>query len=152
MPSKPLKAIKPMFAKDKWRVLRGDLVQIMAGKDKGLTGRVLRVIRDTRFPRVIVEGRNMVRVARGRGRAGGRRPRAGTERQVCLAALAAQRVLRASAQRGRAPRPAGGLRSGLAAPAGREWGVAGRLLRPQPPPVVSLLSPASNACPDPTCR
>ncbi|GBF92466.1 mitochondrial carrier protein [Raphidocelis subcapitata] len=61
MPSKPLKAIKPMFQKDKWRVLRGDLVQITAGKDRGLTGRVLRVIRDTRFPRVIVEGRNMVK-------------------------------------------------------------------------------------------
>jgi hypothetical protein len=60
MPSKPLKAIKPMFQKGKWRILRGDLVQIIAGKDKGLTGRVLRVIRDTRFPRVIVEGRNMV--------------------------------------------------------------------------------------------
>lgn len=61
MPSKPLKAIKPMFQKDKWRILRGDLVQIMTGKDKGTTGRVLRVIRDERFPRVIVEGRNMVR-------------------------------------------------------------------------------------------
>ncbi|KAI8464367.1 MAG: translation protein SH3-like domain-containing protein [Monoraphidium minutum] len=61
MPSKPLKAIKPMFDKDKWRILRGDLVQIMTGKDRGLTGRVLRVIRDTRFPRVIVEGRNMVK-------------------------------------------------------------------------------------------
>lgn len=60
MPSKPLKAIKPMFQKDKWRVLRGDLVQIMSGKDAGLSGRVLRVIRDERFPRVIVEGRNMV--------------------------------------------------------------------------------------------
>jgi hypothetical protein len=85
MPSKPLRAIKPMFQKDKWRVLRGDLVQIMAGKDKGLTGRVISVIRDKRFPRVVVEGRNMVgggalrtaagvgglRVARGLGPYGG---------------------------------------------------------------------------------
>ncbi|KIY97348.1 50S ribosomal protein L24 [Monoraphidium neglectum] len=61
MPSKPLKAIKPMFDKGKWRILRGDLVQIIAGKDRGLTGRVLRVLRDERFPRVIVEGRNMVK-------------------------------------------------------------------------------------------
>lgn len=35
MPSKPLKAIKPMFLRDKWRILKGDLVQIMAGKSKG---------------------------------------------------------------------------------------------------------------------
>jgi hypothetical protein len=61
MPSKPLKAIKPMFDKGKWRILRGDMVQIMAGRERGLVGRVLRVIRDERFPRVIVEGRNMVR-------------------------------------------------------------------------------------------
>jgi hypothetical protein len=71
MPSKPLKAIKPMFQKGKWRILRGDLVQITAGKDKGLSGRVLSVIRDNRFPRVVVEGRNMVRGgAGGRGGAG----------------------------------------------------------------------------------
>lgn len=54
-------AIKPMFPKDKWRILRGDLVQIVDGADKGLTGRVMRVVRDKRAPMVYVEGRNMVR-------------------------------------------------------------------------------------------
>lgn len=34
---------------------------IMAGKDKGQVGTVLKVIRDERQPRVIVEGQNLVR-------------------------------------------------------------------------------------------
>jgi ribosomal protein L24 len=58
-------AIRPMFARSKWRLLRGDTVQIMAGRDKGQTGVVARVIRDDKKPAVIVEGRNLVR-ARGR--------------------------------------------------------------------------------------
>ena len=60
MPSKPLKAIKPMFQNGKWKIIRGDLVEIIAGKDKGKQGRVLRVLRDERFPRVVVENRNLV--------------------------------------------------------------------------------------------
>jgi len=53
-------AIKPMFGRGKWRLLRGDTVQIMAGRDRGATGVVARVIRDDRKPAVIVEGRNLV--------------------------------------------------------------------------------------------
>lgn len=54
------KFIKPMFYSNKWKVLRGDQVMIMAGKDKGQTGTVLQVIRDKARPRVVVEGRNLV--------------------------------------------------------------------------------------------
>jgi ribosomal protein L24 len=49
-----------MFARGKWRVVRGDTVQIMAGRDAGATGVVARVIRDPRRPSVVVEGRNLV--------------------------------------------------------------------------------------------
>ncbi len=55
------KAIRAMFDKDKWKILRGDKVVITAGKDKGQTGIVTKVIRDEKIPRVIVEGRNLVR-------------------------------------------------------------------------------------------
>lgn len=54
------KAIKPQFVRGKWKILRGDLVQITAGKDKGQQGVISKVIRDDRVPRVIVEGRNLV--------------------------------------------------------------------------------------------
>ncbi|GBG65947.1 hypothetical protein CBR_g54238 [Chara braunii] len=40
-----------------WKILRGDMVMIMAGKDKGLTGTISRVVRKQN--RVIVEGRNL---------------------------------------------------------------------------------------------
>ncbi|CAK0735740.1 hypothetical protein CVIRNUC_000631 [Coccomyxa viridis] len=53
------KAIRAMFDKDKWKILRGDKVVITAGKDKGQTGIVTKVIRDEKIPRVIVEGRNL---------------------------------------------------------------------------------------------
>ena len=54
------RAIKAMFPKDKWKILRGDKVVITAGKDKGQTGIVSKVIRDEKIPKVIVEGRNLV--------------------------------------------------------------------------------------------
>lgn len=54
------KAMKPMFARGKWRILRGDRVIITAGKDKGQLGTVSKVIRHPQNPRVIVEGRNLV--------------------------------------------------------------------------------------------
>ena len=54
------KAIRAMFPKEKWKILRGDKVIITAGKDKGQTGIVTKVIRDERIPKVIVEGRNLV--------------------------------------------------------------------------------------------
>jgi large subunit ribosomal protein L24 len=44
---------------DKWKILRGDKVKIIAGKDKGVTGTIARVLRDQN--RVIVEGFNLVR-------------------------------------------------------------------------------------------
>lgn len=55
------KAIKSMFTRGKWKILRGDTVQIMAGKDKGQNGTVSKVIRDEKVPRVIVEGRNLAK-------------------------------------------------------------------------------------------
>lgn len=55
------RAIRPMFERNKWRILRGDKVVITAGKDRGQVGTVLKVIRDEKFPRVIVEGQNLVR-------------------------------------------------------------------------------------------
>ncbi|WIA22706.1 hypothetical protein OEZ86_009669 [Tetradesmus obliquus] len=61
MPSKPLKAIQPMFqSASSWKIVRGDKVQVMAGRDKGKQGEVLKVIRDERFPRLFVSGVNMV--------------------------------------------------------------------------------------------
>ncbi len=42
-------------------------VMVMAGKDRGQVGTVVKVIRDPRFPRVVVEGLNLVRGAEGGG-------------------------------------------------------------------------------------
>jgi hypothetical protein len=60
-PQRRKKYIKPMFESNKWKVLRGDEVMVMAGKDRGTTGTVLQVLRDKSRPRVVVEGRNLVR-------------------------------------------------------------------------------------------
>lgn len=61
MPSKPIKAIKAMFPNpSSWRIVRGDKVQVMTGKDRGKQGEVMRVVRDQRFPRVFVQGVNMI--------------------------------------------------------------------------------------------
>lgn len=49
-----------MFDRNKWKILRGDTVMIRSGKDAGETGTVTKVIRDGVFPRVIVEGLNLV--------------------------------------------------------------------------------------------
>lgn len=57
---------------EKYKVKKNDQVQIMAGKDRGKTGRVLRVDRDR--GRVVVEGLNMVKKAirpRGQNQKGG---------------------------------------------------------------------------------
>ena len=51
---------------DKWKILRGDKVKIITGKDKGETGTIARVLRDQN--RVIVEGFNLVRAGRGQRR------------------------------------------------------------------------------------
>jgi ribosomal protein L24 len=59
------KAIKSMFPNGNWKILRGDKVVITAGRDKGQTGIVKQVIRDVKIPRVIVEGRNLVRACDG---------------------------------------------------------------------------------------
>jgi large subunit ribosomal protein L24 len=42
---------------DKWRVKKGDTVQIIAGKDKGIRGEILLVEREER--RVVVKGANV---------------------------------------------------------------------------------------------
>lgn len=55
------RAIKPMFDRQKWKILRGDQVMIRSGKDAGQIGTVTKVIRDEKFPRVIIEGLNLVR-------------------------------------------------------------------------------------------
>ncbi|XP_024362674.1 uncharacterized protein [Physcomitrium patens] len=54
-----------------WKILRGDKVMLMAGKDAGLTGTVMKVIRSQN--RVIVEGRNLVKkhIKRTEGNPGG---------------------------------------------------------------------------------
>ncbi|KAL8138974.1 hypothetical protein V2J09_004975 [Rumex salicifolius] len=54
-----------------WKILRGDNVMIIRGKDKGETGVIKRVIRSQN--RVIVEGKNLVKkhVKQGQGHEGG---------------------------------------------------------------------------------
>ncbi len=42
---------------DKWRIKKGDTVQVITGKDKGVKGEVLRVLRDEK--RVVVKGVNV---------------------------------------------------------------------------------------------
>jgi large subunit ribosomal protein L24 len=42
-----------------WKILRGDLVQVMAGRDKGRQGTILKVLRED--DRVLVEGVNLVK-------------------------------------------------------------------------------------------
>lgn len=53
------------------KIKRGDVVIILSGKERGMQGRVLRV--DTKNDRVVIEGRNLVKVHRKEmnGRAGG---------------------------------------------------------------------------------
>lgn len=53
-------ALKSMFKRRKWHILRGDTVEILSGKDAGQQGVVRSVIRDVKIPRVVVEGRNLV--------------------------------------------------------------------------------------------
>ncbi len=43
---------------EKWRIKKGDFVQVMTGKDKGKTGEIIEVLRDLR--RVKVAGANIV--------------------------------------------------------------------------------------------
>ena len=59
---------KSMFQRNKWRIMRGDKVMVTAGKDAGQVGTVLKVIRDPKWPRVVVEGQNLVRRRRRRRR------------------------------------------------------------------------------------
>jgi large subunit ribosomal protein L24 len=42
---------------DKWRIKKGDTVQVITGKNKGLKGEILRVLREER--RVVVKGVNV---------------------------------------------------------------------------------------------
>ncbi|XP_043723772.1 50S ribosomal protein L24-like [Telopea speciosissima] len=54
-----------------WKIVRGDNVMIIRGKDKGETGVIKRVIRSQN--RVIVEGKNLVKkhIKQGQGHEGG---------------------------------------------------------------------------------
>ncbi|MEW5299009.1 MAG: hypothetical protein WDW36_002067 [Sanguina aurantia] len=63
------KAIKCMFPRGRWRIFRDDMVIIRRGPEKGMTGRVLEVLKDTRVPQVVVEGLNLrkKRVQDGKG-------------------------------------------------------------------------------------
>lgn len=54
------KAYASMFERGKWKILRGDKVMVTAGKDRGQVGTVTKVIRDEKYPRVLVEGLNLV--------------------------------------------------------------------------------------------
>jgi large subunit ribosomal protein L24 len=47
------------MSKIKYRVKKGDLVKVLAGKDKGRTGKVLRIVAGE--DRVFVEGANLVK-------------------------------------------------------------------------------------------
>jgi len=47
------------MSKTKYRIKQGDLVKVLAGKDKGRTGKVLRVVSGE--DRVFVEGVNLVK-------------------------------------------------------------------------------------------
>jgi large subunit ribosomal protein L24 len=47
------------MSKTKYRIKQGDLVKVLAGKDKGRTGKVLRIVADD--DRVFVEGVNLVK-------------------------------------------------------------------------------------------
>lgn len=42
---------------NKWHIKKGDIVQVIAGQDKGVKGEILRVLRDER--RVVVKGVNV---------------------------------------------------------------------------------------------
>ncbi|ONK70889.1 uncharacterized protein A4U43_C04F2570 [Asparagus officinalis] len=55
----------------KWKILRGDNVMIIRGKDKGETGMIKKVIRSQN--RVVVEGKNLVKkhIKQGQGHEGG---------------------------------------------------------------------------------
>lgn len=54
------KALKPMFKYDKWRIVSGDTVRILCGKDKNQEGVVRKVYRDKKVPKVLVQGINLV--------------------------------------------------------------------------------------------
>jgi len=56
---KKLPKVKPDELFTKWKVVRGDLVQVMVGKDKGKQGIILKALRPTNS--VLVEGCNLVK-------------------------------------------------------------------------------------------
>jgi large subunit ribosomal protein L24 len=53
----------PLDLIPQWRVVRGDTVVLLAGRDKDKKGKVVRVLRDKN--RVVVEGLNLVREGQG---------------------------------------------------------------------------------------
>ncbi|GAX74497.1 hypothetical protein CEUSTIGMA_g1946.t1 [Chlamydomonas eustigma] len=51
--------IRPFLQREDWKIFVEDIVQILAGPEKGATGKVLATIQDKQNPEVIVEGVNM---------------------------------------------------------------------------------------------
>lgn len=54
------RAMKSMFPRNKWKILKGDTVMITRGKDAGQTGLISKVHRDDKKPGVTVKGMNLV--------------------------------------------------------------------------------------------
>jgi ribosomal protein L24 len=48
-----------LLQREEWKIYVQDVVQILAGPEKGATGKVLATIKDKQNPEVIVEGINM---------------------------------------------------------------------------------------------
>eukprot|EP01025_Chloroclados_australasicus_P012919 TRINITY_DN16183_c0_g1_i1.p2 TRINITY_DN16183_c0_g1~~TRINITY_DN16183_c0_g1_i1.p2 ORF type:complete len:206 (-),score=16.65 TRINITY_DN16183_c0_g1_i1:742-1359(-) len=55
------KSVRPMFKYNVWKILTGDLVEIVQGKDKGKQGIVKEAVHDKRMPKVKVEGCNLAK-------------------------------------------------------------------------------------------
>lgn len=53
---------RPMFQTKQWRIFVDDIVKVVTGAEKGASGKVLAVIKDTKQPEVIIEGVNLVSI------------------------------------------------------------------------------------------
>lgn len=67
------RAMKSMFPRNKWKILKGDTVMITRGKDAGQTGLISKVHRDDKKPGVTVKGMNLFKkhIKRTQDRPGG---------------------------------------------------------------------------------
>lgn len=62
---RPRNRVRPEDAIHSWKIIRGDMVQVCEGRDKGMRGVVAKVMRQTN--QVVVEGVNLVRLGKKRG-------------------------------------------------------------------------------------